>query len=190
MNYNQKGFEKLKYGFSYSFGFVVLLWTIAIIDLLLPIDLTTLGVYPRTLFGLIGIPLSVFLHSGFSHLASNSLPLLFLMATLIIVYPKPAFPAMLFMVLYANILVWIFGRPAYHVGASGLVYSLVAFLIAAGYFKRRPLFAIIAFIIAIVYGGLVWGVVPGLVGWYISWESHLFGAIVGVYLAHFYKKDL
>ncbi|MBK9500794.1 MAG: rhomboid family intramembrane serine protease [Leptospiraceae bacterium] len=99
----------------------------------------------------------MFLHSGFSHLASNSLPLIFLMATLLIVYPKPAFPAMLFMVLYANILVWIFGRSAYHIGASGLVYSLVAFLIAAGYFKRRPLFAIIAFIIAVLYGGLVWG---------------------------------
>ena len=146
MSYNQKGFEKLKHGFSYSIGFVALLWVIAVIDLLLPMDLTTLGVYPRSILGLIGIPLSVFLHSGFSHLASNSLPLIFLMATLIIVYPKPAFPAMLFMVLYANILV--------------------------------------------LYGELVWGVIPGLVGWYISWESHLFGAIVGVYLAHFYKKDL
>ena len=113
----------------------MLLWIIAIIDLLLPIDLTTLGVYPRTLFGLIGIPLCVFFAFWFSHLASNSLPLLFLMATLIIVYPKPAFPAMLFMVLYANILVW-FWTTCISYWCEGLVYSLVAFLIAAGYFKQ------------------------------------------------------
>ena len=60
MSYNQKGFEKLKHGFSYSIGFEALLWVIAVIDLLLPMDLTTLGVYPRSILGLIGIPLSVF----------------------------------------------------------------------------------------------------------------------------------
>ncbi len=190
MDYNQKGFEKLKIGLTYSIGFVVILWVLAILDFVLPFDFTTLGVYPRTLFGLIGIILSPFFHSGFSHLASNSLPLLFLMTALLIFYPKPAFPAMLFMVVYTNLLVWIFGRSAYHVGASGLVYSLVAFLIAAGYFKRRPLFALLALVIGFFYGGLVWGVVPGLVSWYVSWETHLFGAIVGVYLAYFYKKDL
>lgn len=190
MEYNQKAFAKLKHGLSFSVGFVILLWVILILDFILPIDFTSFGVYPRSLSGLIGIPLAVFIHSGISHLVSNSIPLIVLMTTLLIVYPKPAFPAMFFMVIYANILVWLGGRSASHIGASGLVYSLVAFLIAAGYFKRRPLFAIVALAIGFIYGGLIWGVVPGLVGWYISWESHLAGAIVGAYLAYFYKKDL
>lgn len=190
MDYQQKGFEKLKQGLGTSLVFLAILWGIAISDFILPMDFTTLGVYPRSLFGLIGIPLAVFLHSGFSHLASNSFPLLVLMTTILIFYPKVAFPSMFFMVIYTNILVWIFGRSAYHVGASGLVYSLVAFLIAAGYYKKRPLFALVALVIGFLYGGLVWGVIPGFVGWYVSWESHLFGAVVGVYLAHFYKKDL
>jgi len=190
MDYNQKGFQKLQNALSYSIGFVVILWILSVIDFVLPFDLTTLGVYPRTFFGLIGIILSPFFHSGFSHLASNSFPLIVLMTSLLIFYPKPAFPAIFFMVVYTNLLVWIFGRSAYHVGASGLVYSIASFLIAAGYFKRRPLFALVALLIAFFYGGLVWGVVPGLVNWYISWETHLFGAVVGVYLAYFYKKDL
>jgi membrane associated rhomboid family serine protease len=190
MEYGEKAFAKLKHGLSYSLGFVSLLWIILILDFILPIDFASFGVYPRTFFGLIGIPLSVFLHSGISHLVSNSIPLVVLMTTLLIVYPKPAFPAMFFMVIYSNILVWILGRSANHIGASGLVYSLAAFLIAAGYFKKRPFFALVALVIGFLYGGLVWGIFPGLVGWYVSWESHLFGAIVGVYLAHFYKKDL
>lgn len=180
----------LKNSLVFSFVFVVILWIITTVDFLLPLDFTKLGVYPRTLFGLIGIPLGVFLHSGFSHVASNSIPLIFLMSTIFIFYSRVAIPSMIFMVLYTNILVWILGRPAYHVGASGLVYSLVAFLIAAGFYKKAPLSAFIALVIGILYGGLIWGAIPGLVNWYISWETHLFGAIVGVYLAYFYKKDL
>ncbi len=122
MDYNQKRFVELKNGLSYSIGFVVILWVIAVIDFVMPFDLTTLGVYPRTFFGLIGIILSPFLHSGFSHLASNSFPLLVLMTSLLVFYPKPAFPALFFMVVYTNILVWFCGRSAFHVGASGLVY--------------------------------------------------------------------
>lgn len=181
---------KLRTSISYSIVFVVFLWIITGIDFLIPIDFTKLGVYPRTLFGLLGIPIAVFLHSGFTHVASNSIPLIVLMSIMILFYNKIAFIAMFFMIIFTNSLVWVLGRPAYHVGASGLVYSLVAFLIAAGFYKRAPLSIFISAIIGLLYGGLIWGAIPGLVSWYVSWETHLFGAIMGVYLAYFYRKYL
>ena len=79
------------------------------------------------------------------------------------------------------------GRSAYHVGASGLVYALATFIIAAGFYHRKPFSIFLALFIGFIYGGLVWGVVPGLVDWDVSWEGHLAGAVVGVYLAKFYR---
>lgn len=182
---------KYKESIRNAFIFVLLLWVIALLDFLLPLDFRKLGVNPRTLTGLIGIPCAVFLHSGFSHVASNTIPLLVLISVILAFYSSVAIPAMFFMVIFTNSLVWIIGRgDAYHIGASGLVYSLAAFLIAAGFYKKAFLSGLIALVIATLYGGLVWGIIPGVVDWYISWETHLLGAIIGVYLAHFYKKSL
>lgn len=173
-----------------SLGLVALLWIITVADFLIPLDFTRLGIYPRTFFGLVGIVFSPFLHTGFHHVASNSIPLLILMTVMLSFYQTVAFESVFYMILFTDVLVWMLARPAYHVGASGLVYSLAAFLIAAGFFKRKAMSAFIAAAVALLYGGLVWGAVPGLVDWYISWEAHFFGATTGVYLAHFYKRKL
>ncbi|MDZ4725381.1 MAG: rhomboid family intramembrane serine protease [Leptospira sp.] len=171
----------------YSLTFVCLLWLITLLDFLIPLDFTTLGVYPRSVTGLIGIPLAVFLHGGFSHVAANTIPLLILTSTLLMFYSRIALISMFYMIIFSNTIVWVMGRSAYHVGASGLVYALATFIIAAGFYHRKPFSIFLALFIGFIYGGLVWGVVPGLVDWDVSWEGHLAGAVVGVYLAKFYR---
>jgi membrane associated rhomboid family serine protease len=83
-------------------------------------------------------------------------------------------------------LVWLFARPVYHVGASGIIYGLLGFLFFSGIFRRDNRSIAIALLITFLYGGLIWGVLPGARG--ISWESHLFGGISGIVIAFIFQK--
>jgi len=94
-------------------------------------------------------------------------------------YPKKTIYVVSITVLVGGLLVWIFARKATHIGASGLVYGLVAFLIANGFLERKLIPILISIAVAFVYGGLIWGIFPSMRS-YISWEGHLFGAIAGV----------
>lgn len=83
-------------------------------------------------------------------------------------------------------LVWVFGRDAYHVGASGVIYGLLAFLVVAGFMRKNVKLIALSIIVAVIYGGLIYGVLPGQEG--ISWESHLFGAISGAIVAYLFRN--
>ena len=81
---------------------------------------------------------------------------------------------------------WAFARTGtVHIGASGVIFSLITFLLASGIFRKNIKAILIALVILFLYGGALWGVIPGQAG--ISWEGHLFGAIAGVLLAWVYK---
>ncbi|PHQ59649.1 MAG: rhomboid family intramembrane serine protease [Maribacter sp.] len=161
--------------------FIIVLWGIKVADTLLPFDLGQFGIVPRTLRGLIGIVMAPLLHLIYFHLISNTVPAFVLLFVLFSMYKKQAFSVIIGSVLIGGGLVWIFGRSASHIGISGLIYSLAAFLIVAGLLKKEVKSLIASVLIIFLYGGLIWGVFPGR--YWISWEGHLFGALAGILIA-------
>lgn len=89
-------------------------------------------------------------------------------------------------VLLGGFLVWVFGRDANHIGASGLIYGLASFLILNGFVEQKFIPLLISIVIAIIYGGLFWGMFPSMRS-YISWEGHMFGAIAGAIAVYLLK---
>jgi len=156
---------------------VFLMWLFFTVEYYLHMDLGFMGIYPRSVTGMLGILTSPMIHGNFNHLLSNTIPLLALGGSLYFFYPSVASRVFLHAYFFTNILVWTFGRPFYHIGASGLVYSLAAFLVFYGFFHRNFKSVIISLVVVIVYGGLVFGVLPSNQG--VSWESHLMGSLVG-----------
>ncbi len=154
------------------------MWLVFSIEFYLHMDFGYLGIYPRDLFGLIGVVMAPLLHGNFNHLASNTIPLLVLGGSLFFFYPRIASRVFLQAYFFTNILVWVFGRPFYHIGASGLIYALASFLVFYGLFKRNFKSVIISAIVIFLYGGMAYGLFS--FDERISWESHLMGAIVGL----------
>jgi membrane associated rhomboid family serine protease len=158
--------------------FVVFLWFVFIFEVLMGIDLGVFGIFPREPFGLIGIFAAPLIHGNYYHLVSNSLPLLVLGSLLFFFYDRIAPMVFFYCYFLTGILVWIFARPSFHIGASGLIYGIAFFLLFIGLFKKDFLSVLISLGVAFFYGGIVWGVLPSSPG--VSWESHFMGAIVGV----------
>lgn len=167
--------------------FVVTLWVIEISEQVLGINLYNLGVYPRTLKGLLGIVLMPFIHSDFKHLLSNSIPLVVMGGGIIYFYRSLSYKVFAIIWIVSGICVWIGGRPSYHIGASGIVYGLAAFLFFSGAIRRDPRLAAISLVIVFLYGGMIWGVFP--IWPSISWEGHLFGGIAGLACAIGYRHE-
>jgi membrane associated rhomboid family serine protease len=165
-----------------------LMWGIQAVQSLARLDLGILGVYPRRVEGLWGVLLSPLVHGGFGHLLSNSIPLFVLSALVLFFYRRVALPAIGWIYLLTGVLVWTFGRPVYHVGASGVVYGLVAFVFWTGVFRRNFKSIALAGLVLFYYGSMFIGILPGEDG--ISWESHLLGAGAGVVVAFWYKDKL
>ncbi len=158
--------------------FVAVIWCIFLIGLLLPFSLSALGVTPRSLSGLVGIPLMPFLHADFGHLLSNTVPLTILLL-LLAGSRANSWAIIVLIVLIGGAMLWLFGRSATHVGASGLVFGLIVFLIASGLLEGRPIPLFISILVGFLYGGTLFaGVLPDF-GSRVSWEGHLFGAIAG-----------
>lgn len=169
-------------------AFVGLIWFIFIIGHVFPFRLESFGVTPRTLRGLVGIPAAPFLHANLAHLISNTIPLTVLL--LLLAGSKArSWAIVAYIVFLSGTLLWLFGRPATHIGASSLIYGLIAYLIVSGICERRIVPLIISLIVGFLYGGsLASGVLPSSVP-NISWEGHLFGAVAGGTLAYLLTKD-
>lgn len=167
-------------------SFPLFLWIVYLVTYLLDIYPFKLGILPRNFSGLIGIFTSPIIHGGFSHLISNTAPLVFLGLGIFYFYPKIAYKVFTIIYLGTGILVWIFGREVYHIGASGIIYGFVSFVFFSGIFRKDNRSIALALIVIFLYGGLIWGVLPVQEG--VSWESHLFGAIVGIIPAFIYRK--
>lgn len=166
---------------------VFLMWLLFTIQLYSHIDLGFLGIKPQTLHGAIGILTAPLIHGNLSHLVSNTFPVIFLGSAVYLFYDRIASAVFLQCYFFTNILVWIFGRSDYyHIGASGLVYALASFLIFFGIFRRNFRSMIISIMVLLVYGGLVYGILPRST--YISWESHLMGFLVGLGSAYTMSK--
>jgi membrane associated rhomboid family serine protease len=169
-------------------GIMVLgLWLIHLVGWLADWDMGQWGVYPQSLPHLWGVLTAPLAHGSWGHLASNSFPLLFISAGIIYFYRQVAWPVMLTSYLAPGLWVWVAGRSSFHIGASGMVYALAFFVFFSGVFRREPRSLVLALVVAFFYGSMVWGVFPGQP--HVSWESHLFGAIAGILLAGYFRKQ-
>jgi len=166
--------------------FPAAMWMVHLLSIILNEDFSRMGLLPRNLLGLLGIVTSPLIHADFSHLISNTIPLIILGWIIFSFYPKVAYILFIFIYFFTGLLVWIFAREVYHIGASGIVYGFVSFLFFSGIFRRDNTSIALALIITFLYGGLVWGMIPGWKG--ISWESHLFGAITGLLAAYMFRN--
>lgn len=167
--------------------FVLCFWLILLVETTLDYDFTRLGIFPLHLKGLKGILFSPFIHSGFKHLIANTVPFFILSLALFYFYRKLAYRIFALVYIISGICVWMGGREAWHIGASGLVYGLGAFLFFSGIFRNDVRLLTIAIIVVFLYGGMFWGIFP--IEPSISWESHLWGSISGLLLSIFYRKQ-
>ncbi len=178
--------KRFYYSAIFPLFFLFILWTIKIAEVLLNVDLAFLGIFPLRAKGLIGIITAPLIHSDFGHLTANSVPILILGTGLFYFYNKVAFKVFFLSYLIANIWIWFGARQAYHIGASGLVYSFASFLFFSGMIQKNIRLMAISLLVVFLYGSMVWGVLP--IQPHISWESHLMGAIAGMVLAFYYRE--
>lgn len=169
-------------------GFVVLIWLLEIVDqLIFRHRLNRLGIRPRSQIGLRGILFAPLLHGTWQHLSANTLPFLVL-GGLVMLSGVDEFAIVTAVVwLVSGLGVWLFAsRDSLHIGASGVIFGYFGFLIARGYFERSFVAIGFSVLVAILYGGMIWGVLPGQYG--ISWEGHLFGFLGGIFAARLLGK--
>lgn len=159
-------------------GFLILIWAIELVNLIMGHRLSQYGIIPRTERGLIGIPLSPFLHGSVAHLTLNTVPLLVLGGLVSLRGPRVFLQSSVFIVFMGGALLWLLGRNASHIGASVLIFGYFGYLIARAWYDRKIGSFAIAIITILLYGGMAWGVLPS--AGRVSWEGHLFGLIAGV----------
>lgn len=168
---------------------VVLFWLLEAVDeLFLPAPgLDVYGIRPRTAQGLWGIAFAPWLHGSFAHVAANTVPFL-VFGTLIAGRGIGQFVLVsLGVTLLGGIGVWLIGGAhSVHIGASGVIFGYFAYLLTIGWVERHFAWIALSIAIAFLYGGLIFGVLPGMPG--ISWESHLCGFLAGLALARMLGK--
>jgi membrane associated rhomboid family serine protease len=167
---------------------VSVLWIVQFIQMIFGFDWSSYGVNPHELIGLRGIIFAPFLHDPYhlTHIASNSLAILILLTVLLNAYPKIALVVLLIIHVLSGALVWALapeGPP--HIGISGIIYGIAAFLVGSGIFRKDRTSIAISIFVVMMYGGMVLGFLPQEG---ISWQSHLFGAIVGFLLSYLFKE--
>lgn len=170
----------------YPVIFIVVIWVVKLVETLFHLSFYTYGIYPLSPAGLKGILFSPFIHGDFKHLISNTLPLLILGTALFYFYRVVAFRVLIFSWLVTGVWVWAMARPSFHIGASGVIYSLAAFMFASGVIRKHPRLMAISLLVVFIYGGMVWGILP--LKEHVSWESHLMGMLCGFLLAWFFRE--
>lgn len=170
-----------------SLAFLALLWCLHIISWIFDLDLIRFGIKPREFSGLPGVFFAPLLHGSFSHLFSNSVPLLILITGMLYLYPGAAAKVIPVLYLLPGLIVWLLGRPSFHIGASGLVYGLVVYVFVAGIVRRDLRAVAAALLVYFLYGTLIWGVLPIKAG--VSWETHLAAAVLGLVMAIAYRSQ-
>ena len=184
--------KRIKLSVMPSVILVFFIWIMFVIDYLqvVPFNFSRLGIYPLRVEGLIGIVFSPFVHSSFSHLVSNSVPLLVMVTMIFYFYNQIAIKSISILWLLSGLFTWFIGRNAYHIGASGLVFALVFFLFFSGLFRKYIPLVAVSMIVIFIYGSTIWSIFPitELIDVSLSWEAHLSGAISGLIVAFAYRK--
>ncbi len=171
-------------------SFIAIIWAVFILDVIIPVDLTGWGIRPRSLTGAVGIPVAPFLHAGLQHIISNTIPLTVLLV-LMAGSRAQTWATVAEIAFLGGLLLWLFGRAInsegqqmVHVGASGLIYGLMSFLVVAGFREKRLLPLLVALLVGFLYGGTFFsGIMPALKS-HVSWDGHLMGAVAGGILGY------
>ena len=164
--------------------FIALFWGIEIIDFLSGFfwDFDQHGIRPRSINSIDNIFIAPFLHGGFSHVAANSVPFLVLGALIMWRSMRDFWMVTLIVIIISGAGIWLFGGVnTIHLGASGIVFGYLGYLLFLGWFERSPRAIITAVIVGMLYSGVIWGVLPLEEG--VSWQGHLFGFIGGIVCA-------
>ena len=177
--------RRLRRSFFIAASFATVLWLIKLVEITFDIDLTPYGVYPLRASGLSGILWAPLIHGSLSHAFANTAPIIILGTALLYGYPRSAKIVIPVTYLGPGVGVWLFARGAYHVGASGLTLGMMLFVFTIGVLRWDKRAIALALIVSFLYGSTIWGIFPGDPR--ISYESHLFGAAIGVALAIIFK---
>ncbi|MFN0213532.1 MAG: rhomboid family intramembrane serine protease [Saprospiraceae bacterium] len=167
---------------------VAVLWLVHLWQMADNFDPGAYGIMSRRAWGLRGIITAPLIHGSWKHLISNTLPLFVLSFISLYFYRKVAMRAFWLIYFLTGAAVWLFARPVSHIGASGVIYGLVAFMFWNGIFRRSLRSIILAGIVMLLYSGMFLGVLPDQEG--ISWESHLIGSLAGIFAAFLFKGEL
>lgn len=162
---------------------IFILYLLKTIEVGMDWEFTRWGIYPLEERGVFGIFAHPLVHSGFSHLLANTLPLFFLSWCLFYFYRGIASYIYLIIWVGCGLLTFLIGKPGWHIGASGVIYGLAFFLFFSGLLRKYiPLIAI-SLLVTFLYGGLVWNMIPYFTPVNTSWEGHLSGAVTGTLCA-------
>ncbi|MDX8386051.1 MAG: rhomboid family intramembrane serine protease [Gallionella sp.] len=172
--------------FKIAWYFLTLLWIILIVDQYFGLQLSRFGLRPLDLSGLLGILTAPLLHGDVEHLVSNSLPLIVSLTTVLYLYPNVSLRTLPMIWLGSGLLGWLIGRPNIHIGVSGFIYGMLAFIFVSGVIRRDRRSIAVALLVGFLYGSMVWGVLP--INSKMSWELHLSGAVLGVVMAFWYRN--
>ena len=170
----------------FPISFVLMMWLVFLYQNFIGFSYRVHGIIPRKIFGLKGIFTSPILHSDIGHILSNTIPFLALSSILFILYKRVAYGAFFLIYFLTGALVWLMARPANHIGASGIVYGLVAFIFWSGIFRKNRKAIVLSLLVLVTYSGYFVGIVPGKEG--VSWESHLLGGFSGIITAFLFRS--
>ncbi len=181
--------EKKRFIYSLVFPgfFLLLIWLVAFFEFSMELSFAHGGVYPRKWSGLQGILFSPLIHGGWKHLINNAMPVFLLSLALFYFYRDIAYKIWLLIYFMGGILLWGVGREAYHIGASGLIYGLAAFLFLSGIIRRVRSLTAISLLVVFWYGSMWWGLLPIDID--VSFEAHITGAVSGLVLAVVYRDQ-
>jgi membrane associated rhomboid family serine protease len=169
-------------------GTVALMWGIEICDWFLGGSLDRFGIRPRSIDHLWGILFAPFLHGNFRHLIANTIPFLTLGWFVMLRRTSDWIWVTAIATLIGGIGTWLIAPSnTIHIGASGVVFGYLGFLISRGYFERRFSSMLLSVFVGVLYGGLVLGVFPSDPR--VSWQGHLFGFIGGIVAAKLIATD-
>lgn len=177
---------RLRNSIGFILPFTILLWLVKGLEYAVGMDFGFLGILPRTFTGTMGIITAPLIHGDILHLLSNTFPMLLLGVSVFYFYDRIALEVFAWIYFMSGFWVWMAAREAYHIGASGIVYGLVAFLFFSGLFRRDTRSLAISLVVIFLYGGMLQGIFP--TNQEISWESHLLGAMAGTFCAFFYRN--
>jgi membrane associated rhomboid family serine protease len=164
------------------FALLACLWLLEAVDTVSGNRLDNLGIHAQDIDGLPGIVSAPFLHAGWDHLISNSMPFFVLGFLVLLGGVARWLLSSLISIITSGLTAWLLTPgDVVILGASGLIFGWLTYLLARGLWSRRAGQVVIAVLVLLVYGGLIFGVLPGQPG--ISWQAHLGGAVGGVLAA-------
>jgi membrane associated rhomboid family serine protease len=161
---------------SFIFTITAILWGIALLGQIIPLQ--QFGIMPRTLVGLRGIVFAPFLHADLVHVAANTVSLAVLMWVMLTVERRDFVKITLWLMLLGGLGTWLIGRPAYHIGASTIIYGYIGYLLLLGFYRKTWSSIIVSILVFIFYGTALWGLMPHF--GFVSWEGHLSGFVAGI----------